>query len=213
MEQEDSPTAFPVAYVIRRMCSRDHDLRDVVLGYIHTVCPFTVPYYVGKRADQSTEQYMEALGYQRQSSSPNGFESEASYSNRIEGILCLYFAVLQTPMPIKPDDPLNMNECWRWLARLLNTHPTYITPLLLRACVKMAFYRAQRVFGKPFEKLVVFILQDFLPRMHAVADCDTATLAWLRARLVDKLAESRGKFPMPPGCDFFTHTGPVGGGQ
>jgi outer membrane biosynthesis protein TonB len=88
-----APSAFPIAVVATALCTIAPDLTPIIVARFHSVCCYTVPYYIPKRQGQTDEDYLTSIGYKRRAS---GLETEEAYMNRMEGYISLYAAIMQT---------------------------------------------------------------------------------------------------------------------
>src|SRR5690606_1106513 len=113
------------------------ELTDILLGQLYTHCPYTIPQYLFKGEQETQESFFKRLQYREDDDSDTGFETRESYFERMAGMVTLYAAILQTPVPPKVKNTHGIENAWRWLASLMNIQPTEITATLLEAFLRV----------------------------------------------------------------------------
>lgn len=108
----------------------------------------------------------------------------------------LHYPILFIPWGY-PDNPLKMDEAWKWLARLLNLTPRRITATLLITFLEVTGDALLKTYGRQARKLFLFILQGYIPMLPKESVAHTTRLkTWLETwRRTGKVDVSSSKFP------------------
>lgn len=152
-------SSFPLARVCISLMNHHPDFKLILLARMYKNCPFILPIYLQKSPQQSTDEYLKWIGYIK----PDGesWESEAAYVERMNGIVALYAALLQTT----PDNPLSFSGAWIWLARQCNAQPRMETASLINTFLEIIGNELLVRYGQQAIKLIKFIKYDYLARV------------------------------------------------
>ncbi|GLD96126.1 hypothetical protein PINS_up004804 [Pythium insidiosum] len=184
----DYKACYPLAYVIKMACVQTPELSDVLLAYFNQMCMYTVPESRKKRADQSVKEYKMSIGFEeavdaqdgKKKADSDGLEHVAEYSRRMSMICAALAAVMQTtPWTPGASEPpgLGIQDCWAWLARLVNDQPELLTGPILLAILEVAGFELLRHYKTQFHKLLMLIAKDVLPRLNKTAGTGAANAA------------------------------------
>ncbi|CAI5743962.1 unnamed protein product [Peronospora destructor] len=200
----DYKSCYPIAHVIKMSCVQTPELTDVVLGYFHTTCVFTIPDSPEKHASQTIAEYKMSVGFHKavgESSDPDGLEHVTEYTRRMTMISAVLAAVRQTaPWDGSPSPPgLDLGDCWSWLAWLLNEPPHLMTGALTLTILEVAGFELWRVYKKQFHKLLVLIARDVCPRLSKNAKTGAANAAGQLEIFVNQYQANRCMLTEPDG--------------
>ncbi|KAF4318796.1 hypothetical protein JM18_005995 [Phytophthora kernoviae] len=178
----DYKSCYPIAHVIKMSCVQTPELTDVMLGYFHKTCVFTIPDNPEKHASQTIAEYKISVGFQKavgESSDPDGLEHVTEYTRRMTMISAVLAAVRQTtPWNGSSAPPgLDLGDCWSWLARLMNEPPHLMTGALILTILEVAGFELLRSYKSQFHKLLVLIARDVCPRLSKNAKTGAANAA------------------------------------
>ena len=155
-------SAFALAYLVGQLCQHDPRLFPAVfLGTLQQRCIYAVPRYLSTQQFKDRGSYMEALGYKRTGES-QAWQDEATYFERMRGLVSLLAAFMQSPMQ---NHPHGLPAAWAWLARILNQKPRSATAAVLDAFLRTAGFMLHKTYGKQFIKILIFIKTDFAARL------------------------------------------------
>ncbi|CAI5711820.1 unnamed protein product [Peronospora effusa] len=200
----DYKSCYPIAHVIKMSCVQTPELTDVILGYFHTTCVFTIPDSPEKQASQTIAEYKISVGFHKavgESSDPDGLEHVTEYTRRITMISAVLAAVRQTaPWDGSPSPPgLDLGDCWSWLAWLLNEPPHLMTGALTLTILEVAGFELWRNYKKQFHKLLVLIARDVCPRLSKNAKTGAANAAGQLEMFVNQYHANRCMLTEPDG--------------
>jgi nucleoporin GLE1 len=155
-----SAAAFPLGRVVALLLLHGHAaFGEVLFARLNKKCPWVIPHYPVRQPNQPREQYEKSTGR-------GSDESVQEYIARMNGILTLYFAVLQTPftsivplLPYQPTKehlvalvtpPLRFTAAWAWLAYAMRDPLPKAPPIatMVRTWVEMVGAEAMRIYGK-----------------------------------------------------------------
>jgi len=158
-------TAFPYSKLVNYTCFYHPELMDVVIGQFYAICPYAVPLYPPRREGQSDiEYYVKELKYKCfDLNNPNTLETTEKYTNRMMGIVRLYFSFLI--LPDKNNQFTRIREAWYWITRVLNLQPRDITADILVVFLEMTGSALMKVYRRQFMKLLVVIEEDLLSKL------------------------------------------------
>lgn len=88
--------AYPVAALAVGLWCRFPDLGDILEGHFYKRCPALIPVFFSRSAVASNSEYLRLCGYKR---SGGILEMESLFLKRVTGLMRLYAAMLQTPLP------------------------------------------------------------------------------------------------------------------
>eukprot|EP01117_Protostelium_nocturnum_P011594 TRINITY_DN4208_c0_g1_i2.p1 TRINITY_DN4208_c0_g1~~TRINITY_DN4208_c0_g1_i2.p1 ORF type:complete len:581 (-),score=226.63 TRINITY_DN4208_c0_g1_i2:31-1698(-) len=158
-------SCFGFGAALSYVVSLSPDILDSLLGYFHLACPYTLPNYVKKSKDMTEAEHKDALGFKKRALD-GAYEPEDTYTNRMGGILAVYTAFMCCNENVGVKSNYGIENCWTWLARLLNMPPQKITATLLTVFLKVAGHKMHRAYGKQFKKLMSTIQKDMLPMLE-----------------------------------------------
>lgn len=161
-ESEVSATAaaaFPLGRVVYLLLLHGHAaLGDILFARLNKKCPWVIPHYPRRSPDQPREEYEKSTGR-------GSDESVQDYIARMNGIVTLYFAILQTPISsFVPDLPyqltrehlvslvaerLRFTSAWSWIAQALKDPLPGAPPVatMLRTWIEIVGAEAMQVYG------------------------------------------------------------------
>ncbi|CAG8494240.1 7432_t:CDS:2 [Ambispora gerdemannii] len=135
-EVETSSTHYSAAYKLAHICvllnSQHPDLIHYMMVQLAMRCPYVIPLYHVQQPGQSIQQFNELIGYKKD-------EEEDKYIGRMQAIVALYAAILQTT-PFIPNvrNDYSMEDAWKWLSKTANLTPRSITPYLVYTFLQIA---------------------------------------------------------------------------
>ncbi|CAH0480773.1 unnamed protein product [Peronospora belbahrii] len=200
----DYKSCYPIAHVIKMSCVQTPELTDIILGYFHKSCVFTIPDNPEKHASQTIADYKMSMGFQKavgESSDPDGLEHVTEYTRRMTMIAAVLAAVRQTaPWDGSPCPPgLDLGDCWSWLARLLNEPPHLMTGALILTILEVAGFELLRKYKKQFHKLLELIARDVCPRLSKNAKTGAANAAGQLEMFINQYHANRCMLNEPDG--------------
>lgn len=159
--------AFNYAAILVALWNDFPDFGKLVLAHFYEVCPYLVPWYVPRIADQTTEDYYKTQGYKYTEGVP---EKQDKFLKRMTGIMRLYSAIFITkPKRGHNSNPHGMNEAWRWIASILNLEPRLdVTATMIHVFLETVGFQMQAVYGKMFQKLMRFIKEKYMPMIEKI---------------------------------------------
>eukprot|EP00794_Sanderia_malayensis_P019191 gene19191-21113_t len=192
-------SAFSLAAVTLGIWVQLPDVGQLILAHMYTACPYLVPYYVPMKQNQPLEEYLKVLGYEVDGQS---VESEDKYLKKLSGIVRLYAAVIQSPVPphlgANPH-PHGVHNGWTWLVRLLNLPPCKtITATVLFDFLEVAGHALFKTYGKQFQKLLKLLCEDVMPKIDAVTPTDEKGPVVRLKGFLEKCIKN-GSIPVPDG--------------
>lgn len=197
-------TAYPVAAVAVGLWCRYPDLGDLLLGHFYMRCPALVPVFFSRSMASSESEYLRLCGYKCDGSN---METESQFLRRVTGLMRLYAALLQTPLPPwhKPLDsdmsrqPPGSKRGWQWLAMCLNTpteDPNFAATLIC-TFLEVAGWTLQRDYGRQFRKMLHVLCKDYFPRLKQLVKTSSGPISRLEALLQQVLR--KGHLARPEG--------------
>ncbi|XP_075542400.1 gle1 RNA export mediator [Dermacentor variabilis] len=183
-------TAFPVAALAVGLWCRFPDLGDLLLGHFYMRCPALVPIFFSRSVAASKSEYLRLCGYKCTESS---LESESQFLRRITGLVRLYAALLQTPLPPwhKPANgdrsrqPPGSERGWQWMALCLNTpieDPDFAATLIC-TFLEVAGWALARDYGRQFRKVLHTLCKDYFPRLKQLVKTSSGPISRLEGLL------------------------------
>ncbi|KAJ1822808.1 hypothetical protein LPJ60_001887 [Coemansia sp. RSA 2675] len=157
--------AYPLATTAVLIMQTYPQLTDMLLIRLVKKCPYVVPQYFGRQAEQSVEDYLRSIGYKEKED--EGLESESIYTERMTGMLALYAAVVQIASANGKPNPFPISHGWTWMARLLNLPPRSISPLLVHTFLSVAGASLMAAYGKQFKKLLDALINSWVPSISS----------------------------------------------
>ncbi|KAJ9477399.1 Nucleoporin GLE1 [Pseudozyma hubeiensis] len=165
-------TAYPLARVVVWLLLLGHvELGEVLMGRLCKKCPWVVAVWPGRGRDVDEAAYRKVMGYKTQE------ETTENYSNRMNGIVAFYFAILQTVPTAPPGStaleveriPLHFRSTtiWRWTVRAITPsssnnafldHP--MCPSIWSVFIEIAGEYALKVYGKQMRKIFGLLLKE-----------------------------------------------------
>eukprot|EP00795_Rhopilema_esculentum_P001870 gene1870-16369_t len=192
-------SAFSFGAVAVGIWAQFPEVGKLMLAHFYTTCPYLVPYYLHKGPDQSVAEYCKKLGYE-----VNGedIEDENTYLKKLSGIVRLYAAILQSPLPPKyraTGHPFGLHNAWTWISRIMNLEPREtVTATILFDFLEVAAYAMKQKYGKQFQKLLRMLYEDFLPKIDDITESDKKGPVVRLKTFIQKCAET-GSVPVPQG--------------
>ncbi|XP_021743773.1 protein GLE1-like isoform X1 [Chenopodium quinoa] len=159
-------SAFACGHVIVYVSSQVPAVMDCLLAEFHKACIYTVPKHkmYSKAAFETEESYYKAIGYREENGKT---ETTDSYLDRIESLMKLYGALVQT-VTQGVQNKHGLEEGWAWLARFLNVlPPNRYTAVALEAFLEMAGFALHRKYKSQFIKVLNSISREFVPKLRA----------------------------------------------
>ncbi|CAG9764980.1 unnamed protein product [Ceutorhynchus assimilis] len=193
-------SAFCYTSVMLSLWNDFPDFGKLSLAYFYELCPYLVPLYFAQQAGESDEEFYKKLGYQY---SDGKIEEQDKFIKRMRGIMKLYFALMiAKPKRGQNGSPFNLKHGWKWLASLLRLEPQInidqqidITATALRVFLETVGFEMEARYGKMFQKLLIIIIQAFLPKCKD--KCTGAAVTRLETLLGNYLQDR--KFEKPNG--------------
>ena len=169
-------SAFPLAHVVILLCLIDNhaEWSHVFLARVVKKCPYVLAVFLQRTSSsQSDDEWYKELGWKI----VNGVrESKEVYAERMQGIFALYAACLQTTPDLQSlgqkgaemnentmagliCKELRPNRLWVWLARMTNTTPRDMTPVLVTTFLEIAGDRFIQMYGRQSTKILEAIKQ------------------------------------------------------
>eukprot|EP00052_Salpingoeca_macrocollata_P023713 m.209450 g.209450 ORF g.209450 m.209450 type:complete len:267 (+) comp22094_c10_seq2:148-948(+) len=164
------------------------------LGAFTCECPYIllIPDMV---TGQTAEDYRRTIGYR-------GDEKMTVYMDRMQGLLTLYAAVMQTESPA-PDipNPYGLEQAWTWLARILNgNHIAPFTAMSLSVLLDTCSHALAAAYGRQFVKALQLIQTTLLPKLERLQKTEVDKY-WQNV-LTDQVRQALaagGRLPPPAG--------------
>lgn len=195
----NADTAFPVAALAVGLWCRFPDLGDLLLGHFYTRCPALVPVFFSRSAVASDTEYLRLCGYK--CTQDNNLETESQFLRRITGLMRLYAALLQTPLPPwhKPasDDtscqPPGPERGWQWLALCMNApiEDPDLAATLICTFLEVAGWALERDYGRQFRKMLHSLCKDYFPRLKQRVKATSGPIARLEGLLQQVLRKGQ----------------------
>lgn len=160
--------AFPVASVIVSLWKSIPEFGQLFLAYVFKECPFLVPYFIPQKKGQSIEEYSKILGYRM---TDGQLEAQDMYLKRQTGVARLYAAVMITSgrQQDGPSHPYGIEHAWRWLTNFVALDPLPdICATLIMEILQIVGSDLWSTYGKQFVKLLIYIQQQYFPKLSAV---------------------------------------------
>ena len=88
-------SAFSYSNLALRLCKLYPALTEILLAQFNISCCFTIPKYISK----SNPNYYKEMGFEEREESKTGYESTENYLDKMNGVIMLYAALIQTPTP------------------------------------------------------------------------------------------------------------------
>lgn len=167
-------TAFPIAAVCVGLWSLFPDFGDLLLGYFYNKCPYLVPFYVPKIDDIPTMEYYKLVGYDVDDEK---VEDEDKYLSKLSGTVRLYAAIMQMEIPPQLSNrphPFGIEHGWIWFTRLMNLEPRpSVTATVIFDFLEVAGHAMMKRFGKQFQKVLLTLCQELMPKILQVTPPDS----------------------------------------
>ena len=189
LHSDNIAPGVPLACLTPELCNGDAVTARVFQAELARACPYTVPAYLSREG-----------GARRQGS--GAIEVDTAFFNRMEGYTVFFMAVCQFPSrPSSPPQQLfDLPHAWCWFARLLNTYPARISPVILRGALKSGGYQMHRAFGPNFDKLMRLAYQDYTALMER---CEQPLIPEIsNVKTLIEVAQRARSFPKPAGYDL-----------
>ena len=191
LQSENIGPVFPLARLVRELCTLDHLTARVFQATFARVCPYTIPVYLPKEG-----------GARRQTS--GSIEADTAFFGRMESYIVFFMAISQFHIRAQgkqlPPQIFDLESSWCWFARLLNTHPTRISPVILRGALKAAGYQMHRAYGPQFEKLLRLAYSDYVAILSRTQDPLIPEISNVKTLI--EIALKKRAYPKPDGYDL-----------
>lgn len=173
-----------VSLLVRRLADRKPRFAHIFHAQLCQLCPYVVPVYLpvdrqGRRVLRTGE-----------------LEGDDAYFKRMDNYVAFFAMMSQWPGSAPREAPIfDLSHLWCWLARLLNTQPTSITPIILKAAIKSSSYSLQRAFGTQFDKMVSLVFKRVLPMLEKTPGAAISTITNISTFLEDARKSRRFEPP------------------
>ncbi|KAJ8925487.1 hypothetical protein NQ315_009325 [Exocentrus adspersus] len=163
MVSSNPESAFCYATVIISLWNDFPVFGNLVLAYFYKFCPYLVPYYIPRQVGESDEEYYTKQGYQYVDGQ---IEKQDKFLKRMTGIMRLYSAVLIVkPKRGQNTTPHNIKHGWRLLSSILKLEPQVdISATIVHTLLETAGFELEARYDRFFKKLILILLDKFLPR-------------------------------------------------
>ncbi|EFC50178.1 predicted protein [Naegleria gruberi] len=148
-QTSDLKKVLPFIEVTSELMNDSPEILDAVIGYIHTNCIFTIPYFPYEVTDASD--LKKKLGFKEEDGE---MESQSQYMNRMNDIITIYAMIIQNN---PPGHKYGIEKGWEWLAAFLNSRPTMFTLEILDSFLRIAGYKMHQIYKAQFAKILEFI--------------------------------------------------------
>ncbi|KAJ2747301.1 Nuclear pore complex nucleoporin component [Coemansia sp. BCRC 34301] len=165
--------AYPLATTAVLIMQTYPQLADMLMIRLVKKCPYVIPQYFRKQSGQSIEDYLRSTGYKGKED--DELESENIYAERMAGMVALFAAIVQIPSANGKPNPFPISHGWTWIARLLNSAPRSISPLLVHTFLSVAGASLMAAYGKQFKKLLDTLISHWIPSITAKDPTATAS--------------------------------------
>ncbi|KAL0486802.1 nucleoporin GLE1 [Acrasis kona] len=154
---------YPAAILCVELSLSFPKFLKVVLGMIHSKCPYTIPMYTLRLPGESEASYKQRQSYKVDAA--NNLEATDLFEDRMNGLLAFYAAITQTDDPSpQAKNPYGADKAWQWLATVLNMKPTTEAIECLALFLELTSYRLMTVYKAQFNKLIKFAQEKYLPQ-------------------------------------------------
>lgn len=167
MISSNPEAAFCYAAVIVALWNDFPDFGKLVLAHFYEDCPYLLPWYVPRSAEQTNEEYYKNQGYKY---IDGVIEKQDKFLKRMTGMMRLYAAIFVTkPKREHTANPHGLSHGWRWLASILNLEPRLdITATMLHVFFEIAGYSMQGAYNKMFHKVIRFLREKYMPMLAKI---------------------------------------------
>ncbi|ORX42133.1 GLE1-domain-containing protein [Piromyces finnis] len=186
--------AFPMAQIINIIFDNHESFFKIFMGRLYKKCIYLIPRYGYKTKDKTDEQCLKEIGYKKTS---DGMEKESRYNERMEGMISLFSALIQTTNK-SGNSKLDMKTGWSWLARILNMPPRQITSLALITFLEIAGNEMINVYGRQMHKILKFIMNVYIPMAPKESIAATTRLKLF----IEEYNKKGGRIDPPKGKNF-----------
>lgn len=164
MVSSNPEAAFCYAAMIVALWNDFPDFGKLVLAHFYEDCPYLLPWYVPRSAEQTNEEYYKSQGYKY---TDGVVEKQDKFLKRMTGMMRLYSAIFITkPKKGHSTNPHGLAQGWRWLASILSLEPRLdITANMLHVFFEIAGYSMQVAYGKMFHKIMRFVRDKYVPML------------------------------------------------
>ena len=157
-------STYSFAQVMVALMIRFEEFSKILLAFFFEMCPYTVPFYPVRDANDNEVTYSVACGYSLKKDGT--LEDEESFLNKMRGLIKLYAAIIQI---YAPNSPLNLRDGWKWLASILNLEPIGpVSPAVLHSFLSITDLKLKSAYGKQFIKLIQYVKRVYLPKVSAL---------------------------------------------
>ncbi|KAJ1960332.1 hypothetical protein GGI12_003859 [Dipsacomyces acuminosporus] len=179
--------AYPLAAVTVNIMQLYPQLIDLLMVRLVKKCPYVIPQYIGRRPNQTSDEFLRSIGYKEKDD--DVLETDVMYEERMNGMLCLFAAVVQTtPLNGKPN-PFPVAYGWTWFARMVNLQPRSVSPSLVNSFLEIAGDSMMAAYSKQFKKLLDVLVKQWMPAIPLDEPLAVASKSRLSSYM-DKYASS-----------------------
>eukprot|EP00743_Colponemidia_sp_Colp-15_P008173 GILK01008864.1.p1 GENE.GILK01008864.1~~GILK01008864.1.p1 ORF type:complete len:641 (-),score=138.38 GILK01008864.1:60-1949(-) len=164
-------SCFPYAQTIVLVSVEFPLLLELVLAYLNKACPFTVPYFPAKAANETDDDLRVKWGYLRKED--GSLEAEDDFIGRMEGFMALFAAIPQCPVTVGRNfmaasvpHPFGIDQAWLWLARLLNQKIRRLTCMFLYVFLDIAGFSLCQSYPNQMKKVFILLAQSAVPQFE-----------------------------------------------
>lgn len=155
---------YTFAQVMVALMIRFEEFSKILIAFFFEMCPYVVPYYPVRDANDNEITYSVACGYSLKND--GSLEDEESFLNKMRGLTKLYAAIIQI---YAPNSPLNLRDGWKWLASILNLEPIGpVSPAVIHSFLSITDLKLKSTYGKQFVKLIHYVKFVYLPKVAAL---------------------------------------------
>ncbi|KAG5896740.1 hypothetical protein JTB14_031722 [Gonioctena quinquepunctata] len=162
MVSSNPESAFCYASVMASLWNDFPIFGHLLLGHFYKSCPYLVPYCIPRQVGESDEEFYTKQGYQYKDGQ---IEKQDKFLKRMTGIMRLYAAIMVVkPKKGQNGSPHSIRNGWRWLSSQLKLEPQVdITATMLHTFLETAGFEMEARYGRAFQKLVMILVNNFLP--------------------------------------------------
>ena len=187
----NNKAAFPIATVLVKVSTQFPSLMDCFVGLVHREVVVSIPlsFVPSPPPSGSSDapsaltpaQYRRLMGY-KEVDDPSvmggrAFESTDEMLKRVEGLMLLYGAVVQTE---DRSNPHGHDAGWRWLSRAINSLPAdRVSAKAIVAFLRTGGFGLHLRYRGQFVKVLTCMHESFLPELIKCDEPDIQPLSTL----------------------------------
>nr|XP_039272872.1 nucleoporin GLE1-like [Styela clava] len=191
-------SAFSIAFMVIGIWAESSDFGDLFLAHLQSKCIYSVPMYLLKQDSQTEEEHQKLLGYIV--SEDGAVEQQDKYLRRMSGLVRLYAAVIQSPLPPGVSvHPHGLAKGWAWLAEMLNMEPQPdVSATVLYDFLEVAGHALMKTYKMQFEKLLYVLCHDYFPKLEEITGVGHRAPLIRLKNFLEKCIKEKS-VPMPKG--------------